>query len=179
MGKLALTPMGGRRALPVLAAMVLLLAAVGCADRSIDREANAKRLAADEVTLKPEEARAMINAYRARRGLKPLRLNGKLALAAKRHSDDLAKHDQISHKGTDGSDPWDRVNGTGYKAGLAAENVGAGQMSLAEVFKDWQESPEHDENLLLPDATQMGIALAIAPQTRHQTFWTLVLGAPR
>ncbi len=163
----------------VLAAASALCLLAGCADGGVDRAANTKRLAAGEVTLTPEGARDMINAYRARKGLKPLRLNAKLASAAKRHSSDLAKNDRISHKGSDGSDPWDRVKGTGYKARLAAENVGAGQMSLPEVFKGWQDSPDHNDNLLLPDATQMGIALVISPETQYQTFWTLVLGAPQ
>lgn len=158
-------------------ALVLLFIA-GCADIGADRATNTKRLAAGEVTLEPESARTMINAYRTRKGLKPLRLDTELAVAAKRHSADLAKHDRISHKGSDNTDPWDRVKGTGYKAKLAAENVGAGQMSLTEVFNGWQDSPEHNDNLLLPDATHMGIALVIAPETQYQTFWTLVLGAP-
>lgn len=164
------------RAVP--AAVLALQLMAGCAETGLDRTANTQRLAAGEVTLAPESARDMINAYRARKGLKPLRLDGKLASAAKRHSSDLAKNDRISHKGSDGTDPWDRVKGTGFKAKLAAENVGAGQMSLPEVFKGWQESPNHNDNLLLPDATHMGIALVIAPQTQYQTFWTLVLGAP-
>ena len=160
-------------------AVLLALIVSGCADAGIDRAANTKRLTAGEVTLDPAAARAMINDYRARKGLKPLKLEPKLAAAAKRHSDDLAKHDRISHKGSDGTDPWDRVKGTGYQARLAAENVGAGQMSLSEVFRGWQNSPEHNDNLLLPDATHMGISLVIAPQTDYQTFWTLVLGTPR
>lgn len=173
-----MTPFGNIKTLPLLAVVMLGLMIAGCADSGIDRAANTKRLAAGEVTLDPDGARGLINAYRARKGLKPLKLDRKLAAAAKRHSDDLSKHDQITHKGSDGTDPWDRVKGTGYKAKLAAENVGAGQMSLDEVFKGWQESPEHNDNLLLPDATHMGIALVIAPQTSFQTFWTLVLGAP-
>ena len=151
----------------------------GCAETGFDRDANLKRIAAGEVRLDPDAARSMINQYRVKKGLKPVKLEPKLAVAAKRHSDDLAKHDRISHQGSDGTDPWDRVKGTGYKAKLAAENVGAGQMSLEEVFRGWQDSPEHNANLLLPDATHMGISLVIAPETNYQTFWTLVLGTPR
>lgn len=120
----------------------------------------------------------LINGYRATRGLKPLKLEKHLTRAAQLHSQDLAKGDRISHKGSDGSDPWGRVKSTGYRPRLAAENVGAGQMSFAEVLQGWKESPGHRRNLLLADATQMGIALETNPGSKYRTFWTLVLGKP-
>lgn len=127
--------------------------------------------------LDAEKARSLINSYRASKGLKSLRLNPALTEAAKAHSRDLAKWDRISHFGSDGSNPWDRVKRTGYNAKLAAENVGTGQASLEEVFKGWQESPGHNKNLLLADASEMGIALVQDPKTEFRTFWTLVLGS--
>ncbi|MEO1265956.1 MAG: CAP domain-containing protein [Pseudomonadota bacterium] len=120
----------------------------------------------------------LINAYRRKKGLRALKLNPALAKAAKLHSRDLAKWDRISHYGSDGSNPWDRVKRVGFKAKLAAENVGTGQKSLAEVMEGWKKSPGHNKNLLLPDATHMGIALVNDPKTEFKTFWTLVLGTP-
>jgi uncharacterized protein YkwD len=127
--------------------------------------------------LNAERAREMVNAYRKSKGLKPLQLNAQLTEAAKAHSRDLAKWDRISHFGSDGSNPWDRVKRAGYRAKLAAENVGTGQASLDEVFKGWQQSPAHDKNLLLADAEHMGIALIQDPKTEFKTFWTLVVGS--
>ncbi|MCP4932850.1 MAG: CAP domain-containing protein [bacterium] len=129
--------------------------------------------------LNPDTARKMINTYRASKGLKPLKINTKLVEAAKMHAKDLATHDRISHYGSDGSDPLVRVQRTGYPVHLAAENVGTGQVSLAEVFNGWQKSPGHNENLLLKNAKEMGIALIIDPDTEYKTFWTLVLGTKR
>ena len=129
--------------------------------------------------LNPATAQKMINSYRVSKGLKPLKINIKLAQAAKNHARDLASHDRISHYGSDGSDPLVRVQRTGYPVHLAAENVGTGQISLAEVFKGWQLSPGHNENLLLKDAREMGMALIIDPNTEYKTFWTLVLGTRR
>jgi uncharacterized protein YkwD len=128
--------------------------------------------------LKAEVARDKINAYRKRKGLKPLRLNAALTAAAKAHSRDLAKWDRISHFGSDGSNPWDRVKRAGYNAKLAAENVGTGQVSFDEVLKGWEDSPGHNKNLLLSDAEHMGIALVHEPKSEFKTFWTLVVGAP-
>ena len=127
--------------------------------------------------LDAERARDVINGYRQSHQLKPLKLDVALTEAAKAHSRDLAKWDRISHYGSDGSNPWDRVKRAGYSAKVAAENVGTGQASIDEVLKGWQESAAHNKNLLLPDVDHMGIALVADPKTEFKTFWTLVLAS--
>jgi uncharacterized protein YkwD len=129
-------------------------------------------------SLNAEMARDVINAYRKKHGLKVLKLSPELTEAAKAHSRDLAKWDRISHYGSDGSNPWDRVKRTGYNARLTAENVGTGQIDFNEVMRGWEESPGHNKNLLTPDAEHMGIALVQDPKTEFKSFWTLVIGAP-
>lgn len=131
-----------------------------------------------KTSLNAEMARDLINAYRKKHGLKPLKLNPELTEAAKSHSRDLAKWDRISHYGSDGSNPWDRVKRAGYRARLTAENVGTGQINFNEVLKGWEESPGHNKNLLTRDAQHMGIALVQDPKTEFKSFWTLVVGAP-
>lgn len=127
--------------------------------------------------LDAEKARDLINAYRKEKGLKPLKLSMELTNAAKAHSRDLARWDRISHYGSDGSNPWDRVKRSGYNARSAAENVGTGQASFEEVLKGWKASAGHNKNLLMADAQHMGIALVQDPRTEFKTFWTLVLGS--
>lgn len=160
--------------LPLLCA----LAAAGCAEAPVVKSSSAPRLTLSQVTLDADAALASVNRYRASQGLSALTIETKLTSAAQRHADDLSVHDRISHRGSDGSNPWDRVRQSGYKAKLAAENVGVGQRSFAEVLQGWKDSPGHNKNLLLPDATQMGVALVVNPASRNQTFWTLVLGTP-
>jgi uncharacterized protein YkwD len=128
--------------------------------------------------LDPEKARDIINQYRRDKKLKPLTLNAELTEAAKAHSRDLSKWDRISHYGSDGSNPWDRVKRTGYKARLAAENVGTGQIDFQEVMRGWKASPGHNKNLLLADASEMGLALVQDPKTEFKSFWTLVVASP-
>jgi uncharacterized protein YkwD len=128
--------------------------------------------------LDAELARDLVNAYRKEKGLGPLKLQPNLTEAARAHARDLAKWDRISHFGSDGSNPWDRVKRAGYNAKVTAENVGTGQTSIQEVIKGWRNSPGHNKNLLLPDARHMGIALVKDPKTEFKTFWTLVLAAP-
>lgn len=124
------------------------------------------------------EALNSINAYRNQNGLRPLHLDALLTKAAKAHARDLATWDRISHFGSDGSNPWDRVKRSGYNARLAAENVGTGQATFEEVMTGWRKSEEHNKNLLLHDAEHIGIALVYDPNTEFRTFWTLVIGAP-
>ena len=126
--------------------------------------------------LDAEKARDIINQYRKDKGLKPLKLNAELTEAAKAHSRDLAKWDRISHYGSDGSNPWDRVKRAGYNARVVAENVGTGQASFKEVLKAWKNSPGHNRNLLMPDVRNIGIAMVIDPKTEFKTFWTLSFG---
>lgn len=130
-----------------------------------------------QTQLNVELARDIVNQYRKDNGLKPLKLNPELTAAAKAHSRDLAKWDRISHYGSDGSNPWDRVKRSGYKARLAAENVGTGQASFEEVMKGWKNSPGHNKNLLLADAEHMGIALVNEQKTEFKSFWTMVVGS--
>jgi uncharacterized protein YkwD len=129
--------------------------------------------------LDAERARDLVNVYRKEKGLRPLKLQPALTEAARSHSRDLAKWDRISHFGSDGSNPWDRVRRAGYHARLAAENVGTGQITIDEVMKGWQASPGHNKNLLLQDAEHMGIALVQDPKTEFKTFWTLVIASPQ
>jgi uncharacterized protein YkwD len=129
--------------------------------------------------LDAERARDLVNAYRKEKGLRALKLQPALTEAARAHSRDLARWDRISHFGSDGSNPWDRVKRAGYNARLAAENVGTGQVTIDEVIKGWQGSPGHNKNLLLGEAEHMGIALVQDSKTEFKTFWTLVIASPQ
>ena len=128
--------------------------------------------------LDAEKARDLVNVFRRQNGLRPLKLQPALTEAARAHARDLAKWDRISHFGSDGSNPWDRVKRAGYNARLAAENVGTGQVTIDEVMKGWEASPGHKKNLLLPEAEHMGIALVQDPKTEFKTFWSLVIASP-
>ena len=121
---------------------------------------------------------ADLNDYRRTHGLEPVVLNDKLSKASQVHADDLAKHGNISHTGSDGSGHGDRVQRQGYYFSIAAENVATGQKSWDKVFKAWQNSPGHNENLLRNDVTEFGIALVYEPKTAYQTYWAMVVAAP-
>ena len=120
-------------------------------------------------------ARNAINSYRKSLGLKPLKLNRHLENAAYLHSIEMARLDNVFHVGPLGTDPWDRVVARGYKPEMATENIGAGQSDFKSLLSLWKVSKDHNANLLIPDATDMGIALIHDKHTKHKTFWTLVI----
>lgn len=123
-------------------------------------------------------ALADFNAYRASKGLKALVLNDKLSAASLAHATDLAKHGIISHMGTDGLGHAERVKKQGYVFSIAAENVATGQKNWKSVFKAWQDSPGHNDNLLLDEVTEFGIALVYEPATSYQTYWAMLVATP-
>ncbi|GLQ20259.1 CAP domain-containing protein [Algimonas porphyrae] len=124
------------------------------------------------------EALSDLNAYRARHGLGPVTLETRLIEASRMHADDLAKAGIISHNGTDGSTHGDRARRVGYNFLIAGENVATGQKSWDDVFKAWQESPGHNQNLLRPDVSEFGIALVYEPRTTYSTYWAMLVAEP-
>ena len=121
----------------------------------------------------------LINELRFTKGLAPLTVSPQLTRAAQMQVVNLARSGTLSHIGPDGSTPLDRVRQAGYKPRVAAENVAGGQDSVMEALRSWRESDSHLRNLLLADATQMGIAELRDPRSPMRTYWALVLAAPR
>lgn len=152
---------------------VLLLA--GCAgaprDSGPPSPRRLERLAA--VKADPAEALRILNAYRAGKGLGPVRLDPALTAMAQRQADAMAAGDKLSHDAAGSF--TSRVHAAGLDAVRAAENLGAGYFSTQEAFDGWTKSSGHEANLSMPQATRIGIALAKNPQTRFGAWWTLVL----
>jgi uncharacterized protein YkwD len=158
-------------ALPALIALLL----AGCAgtqrETTQPNPRTVQRLAS--VSVDPAEAVRILNAHRAGRGLGPVRLDPTLTAMAQSQSDAMARADSLSHSvgGSFGS----RVHAAGLDAGYSAENLGAGYFSTQEAFDGWKKSAGHAANLVMPQVTRIGIALAKNPQTRYGAWWTLVL----
>jgi uncharacterized protein YkwD len=125
--------------------------------------------------LNSQAALAAVNAFRAENGLKPLVLDARLSRAAAMQSEAQAGRSWIGHYGSDGSTPKDRAERAGYHAKIASENVASGQKSFSDVLRFWKESSGHRSNLLRPNVTAAGVAMAKNKSGR--AYWTLVLGA--
>jgi uncharacterized protein YkwD len=55
----------------------------------------------------------------------------------------------------------------------AAENIGAGYLSFADMLKQWEESAGHRENLLMAGARR-GAAVS-NPNSPYRKFWAMVI----
>ncbi len=125
--------------------------------------------------LDANEALRLINDYRASKGLAPLSIDAHATAAAEILAKDMAKHDRMS---TSGLDLGKRLLSAGYSYGLAAENASVGLASIGETIDSWKKKPENSRNMLLPTAKHIGIAYEYKPDTKHKTFWALVVAAP-
>ncbi len=155
-------------------AFVLLLAACASDQRRVVADPRVVRAVA-AVQLDPTEATARLSAYRASHGLAAVRLDPVLIAMAQRQANAMAASDALSHS-ISGSFSA-RLASAGVDTGRAAENIGVGYMSTEEAFTGWRNSSEHNVNLLMPQATRFGIALAKDPNTRYRTFWAMVVAA--
>ncbi len=127
-------------------------------------------------TVDAEAAARLISQYRADHGLKPLRLDPTLMTLAAEHAQRMASMDKMSHSLPGEGSFAQRIARGGFRASMAAENVAAGQKTLADVFEAWRKSPGHNANMLLPNVSLMGIAVAVQPGGRYHTYWSLELG---
>ncbi|MCX5195546.1 CAP domain-containing protein [Streptomyces sp. NBC_00249] len=134
--------------------------------------------AAPEASAAPSDAAAavlaLVNQERAAAGCPALTVNAKLTKAAQDHSADMAAHANMSHTGSDGSDPGQRITRAGYEWRTYGENVAYGYSSPEKVMEGWMNSPGHKRNILDCSYKEIGIGLAQPGQ-----YWTQDFGAAR
>jgi Cysteine-rich secretory protein family len=82
----------------------------------------------------------------------------------------MAAKDNLSH---DALGPFSRRVAPS-KAGRAAENIAYGYESFEKTLGQWIDSSEHRKNLLLHNASRVGIASARDPSGKR-TYWAMVI----
>jgi uncharacterized protein YkwD len=107
-----------------------------------------------------------------------LKASGQLSDAATNHARDMARKKYFDHRGSDGSQPRDRVLRTGYKFKLTGENIALGPETAEEVVSGWLASPGHCANIMEPRFQNIGVGLATG-RGRGQIYWVQTFGAPR
>ncbi|WP_433531928.1 CAP domain-containing protein [Micromonospora sp. CA-263727] len=126
-------------------------------------------------TSEAAEVVALVNAERAKAGCDALSIDEKLMTAAQRHSQDQADTQNMSHTGSDGSDPGTRIDRVGYAWRTYGENVAWNQKTPAAVMEAWMNSPGHKANILNCAFTEIGVGVA----SSNGPYWTQVFAAPR
>ncbi|MFG2352429.1 CAP domain-containing protein [Streptomyces sp. NPDC048521] len=116
----------------------------------------------------------LVNAERAKAGCQALTLNSTLTEAAQAHSADMAAHQNMSHTGSDGSSPGDRITRAGYVWSSYGENVAYGYATAEQVMAGWMSSPGHRANILNCGFKEIGVGLA-----QPNSYWTQDFGTAR
>ncbi|MGE5637003.1 MAG: CAP domain-containing protein [Nocardioidaceae bacterium] len=134
--------------------------------RSACRSAHAQPPAATKRAV-VDATLCLLNQRRAQHGLGRLRLSRALSLAARRHADDMARHDYFAHGSLGGASFLDRIRRTGYLRGartwLVGENLawGSGRGAApSSVVDAWMRSPGHRLNILTRSFRDIGIGVA-------------------
>ena len=109
---------------------------------------------------------AAANADRAAHGVQPVHLDAHLALAARTHAYEMARHGTISHQFAGEPALAERGSSAGAHFSLISENVAEASNS-ALIHDLWMHSAGHRANLLDPSVDSVGIAVV---QQRGQLY---------
>ena len=108
----------------------------------------------------------------------PLSVSQKLNDAAAGHARDMARKKFFEHRGSNGSQPRDRVRRAGYDSRLTGENIALGPESAEEVVAGWLASPGHCANIMDARFQQIGVAVSVG-RKRGQIYWVQNFAVPR
>lgn len=101
----------------------------------------------------------LTNLDRQENGSAPLSLNDKLSLAAAQKAKDMFSEDYWAHNSPSGKTPWVFIKNAGYTYVYAGENLARGFQTSDDVVKAWMASPDHRENMLSKNYTDVGFAV--------------------
>jgi uncharacterized protein YkwD len=152
--------------LATLAAAAIGFAPANHASRQLTADRSISRTSAVRVRLSTLESQLLgqINITRARRGLRALRLNQRLSVAANQHSVSMAEKGYFSHNSANGGSFFKRIayfySYKGYSNWSAGENLlwSSPDVSPAGALRMWMNSPEHRANLLDRSWREIGLS---------------------
>jgi uncharacterized protein YkwD len=101
----------------------------------------------------------LVNQERQKRGLHAVRFSPDLSRLARRHSQDMAAREELTHSSSDGKSYKERLIEAGFHFIAIAENVAYSNGYQPElIHKGLMDSPGHRENILTPGFDEVGIA---------------------
>ena len=112
----------------------------------------------------------LVNAERAKAGLKPLKADWELARVARFKSEDMRDNRYFDHNSPIYGTPFQMMKSFGINYRSAGENIAAGQTTAESVMKAWMNSPGHKKNILSPNFTHIGVGYAKGGSYGH--YWT-------
>ena len=145
------------------------------------REARLKRRLAGRPVPVKEQLLQAVNTERAQMGIAPLRYHSDLETAAQGHALDMMVREYFDHESPEGNRVKFRAQQTGYGVINAqechcsfeirmGENIAKGQTTVAQVVRDWMESPSHREAMLDVHYKEVGVGIV-------DDIWVLNFGS--
>ncbi len=116
----------------------------------------------------------LINQTRTEAGCKKLGADGHLRTAARAHSADMAATGNVSHTGSDGSSPQDRMSKTGYRNGTS-EDIGSGYRTAQAALTAWAADAKQRQPLQDCGLKAVGVGVAVA--ANGVPYWTADFGS--
>ena len=119
------------------------------------------------------------NDARVKNGRSPVSSSPRLMEAARIHAQQMASHGQMEHTISGAQYPTmqSRLQAVGYVYANAAENIAWNVINAKRAVDGWMNSEGHRANILDPQLTEMGAA--VAQNARGETYWVQVFGRPR
>jgi uncharacterized protein YkwD len=115
---------------------------------------------------------ALVNAARLSAGCTVgVTPDARLREAALRHTRDMAAANRLSHLGSDGSSPTDRIVQAGFFGPYSGENVAQGYHTAKDVMAAWMASPDHRANIVNCRYALIGVGYVA-----HGQWWTETFG---
>lgn len=103
---------------------------------------------------------SLTNDQRLKNGLAPLAVSPLLTEAAQEKAEDMAQNSYYAHVSPDGKTPLYWLDHVGYRYLNAGENLVIDRTSSQEAVTAWMNSPDHRENILRPQFTEIGVGVA-------------------
>jgi uncharacterized protein YkwD len=115
----------------------------------------------------------LLNQERAKNGLPAWRVNSILTNTARAHSVDMVVNKFMSHTGSDGRTPKQRIAQAGFIGGWWGEIIAGGNPTIAVNW--WMNEPGHRAQIINTHYTDFGVGYAYCP---GQGWFTVDQGGP-
>lgn len=99
----------------------------------------------------------LVNAERAKHGLKPLTHRADLKNVAQKKAEDMINSNYFSHTSPNYGSPFDMMKTFGISYSSAGENIAKGQTTPQQVMNSWMNSSGHRANILSSSYNCIGV----------------------
>lgn len=101
----------------------------------------------------------LVNAERAKHGLKPVVAKEDLTKVAQVKAQDMYQSRYFSHTSPNYGSPFDMMRKFGISYSAAGENIAMGQKTPEQVMQDWMNSSGHRANILNANYNEIGVGV--------------------